>query len=442
MADMSRRNFLRSAGILGGGAAVATLLASCGDSGTSDAVQSGAVKLDFWTHDPGYVKTYTTSANNANAAKAFPFTFSLSVTSLAADAVVTKLIAQAQAKKGTPDIAGLEVSQFPRMMKQNIAPSVLVDWSAELSDEQKGDLLRLADYTVDGKAYALESDTCPTVLYYRHDLFKKYGIPEDVETWEELQTAAKAALRAGKALGICSNGEPGAALGTFRQLYQQRGLNLFDESGKPSIDTPEAVEVIQFMADSLKSGLFTMVPDPYGAPNAAALKSEKLIAIFMPNWYNVYGLQANVPKQKGLWRARVLPKFSAGGGIGAALGGTGFAVVKDKPNTKASIDLVKHTYLTKEGQLLRFKTAGYLPTMKSLYDAPEFNTYADPYLGGQKVFPIYKQIAAEAPAYHQSAEAPKLIDALGGAIQKAQSGAISAAQAVKDAMASYESQTK
>ncbi|GAA1589655.1 MULTISPECIES: ABC transporter substrate-binding protein [Kribbella] len=442
MADMSRRNFLRSAGMLAGSVAAAPLVAGCGDGGKSKATQSGAVKLDFWTHDPGYVKTYTASAKAANAAKTYPFTFSLGVTSLAADAVVTKLIAQAQAKKGTPDIAGLEVSQFPRMMKQNIAPSVLVDWSSELNDEQKSDLLRLADYTVDGKAYALESDTCPTVLYYRPDLFKKYGIPEDVGSWEELQAAAKGALAAGKALGICCNGEPGAALGTFRQLYQQRGLNLFDESGKPTIDTPEAVAVIKFMADSLKSGFFTMVPDPYGAPNAAALKSEKLIATFMPNWYNVYGLQANVPKQKGLWRVRTLPKFSAGGGVGAALGGTGFAVVKDKPNTQAAIDLVKYTYLTKAGQLLRFKTAGYLPTMKSLYDAPEFNTYTDAYLGGQKVFPIYKEIAAQAPPFHQSADATTLIDALGGAIQKAQTGAISADQAVKDAMAQYESQTK
>ncbi|HEY3559258.1 MAG TPA: ABC transporter substrate-binding protein [Kribbella sp.] len=442
MADMSRRNFLRSAGMLAGGLAATPLLAACGDGGKSKATQSGAVKLDFWTHDPAYVKTYTASANAANAAKAYPFTFSLGVTSLAADAVVTKLIAQAQAKKGTPDIAGLEVSQFPRMMKQNIAPSVLVDWSAELSDEQKGDLLRLADYSVDGKAYALESDTCPTVLYYRHDLFKKFGIPEDVGTWEELQSAGKAALRAGKTFGVCCNGEPGAALGTFRQLYQQRGLNLFDADGKPTIDTPEAVEVIQFMTDSLKNGLFTMVPDPYGAPNAAALKSEKLIATFMPDWYNVYGLQANVPNQKDRWRIRTLPKFSAGGGVGAALGGTGFAVVKDKPNTQAAIDLVKYTYLTKAGQLLRFKTGGYLPTMKSLYEAPEFVEYADPYLGGQKVFPIYKQVAAQAPAFHQSADATKLIDAFGGAIQKAQTGAISASKAVKDAMAAYESQTK
>lgn len=438
MVDVSRRTFLRSAGFLG----AAPLLAACGGENKAKPAESGNVTLDFWTHDPAYVKTYTASAKDVNAAKASSFTFALKVTSLAPDAVVTKLIAQAQAKKGTPDIAGLEVGQFPRMMKQNIAPSILVDWSAELSEQEKGDLLRLADYTVDGTAYALESDTCPTVLYYRQDQFKKYGIPEDAGSWDELQAAAKTAVSQGKAFGVCCTATTGDTLATFRQLYQQRGLNIFDKDGNPTIDTPEAVEVIQFMVDALKSGFFIVVPDPYGAPNAAALKSEKLIATFMPNWYNVYGLQANVPQQKGLWRARPLPRFSAGGGVGAAFGGTGFAVVKDKANTRAAVDLVRRTYLTREGQLLRFKYGGFLPTMKSLYEEPELMKYSDSYLGGQQVFGIYQEIAAKAPPFYQSANANKLFDALGSEIQRAQKGAVRAGDAVKQALSAYQSQTK
>lgn len=230
-------------------------------------------------------------------------------------------------------------------------------------------------------------------------------------------------------------------MGVFRQLYQQRGLNVFDKDGKPTIDTPEAVETIQFIADSVKDGFFTVVADPYGAPNAAALKSEKLIATVMPDWYNFYVLQPNVPTQKGKWRIRTLPKFKSGG-VGASSGGTGMAVVKDKPNTQAAIDLVRYTYLTKEGQLLRFKKAGYLPTMKSLYQDKDFTTYKDAYLGGQEVFPIYAPIASAAPPFYQSPNLTVLIDVLGGQIQKAQTGAISASEAVKNAQAAYTAQAK
>lgn len=443
---LSRRSMLRGAGLLGGGLLATPLLTACGGgggsgsgsgagSGSGSGVKSGPVTLDFWTHDPGYVKTYKAMAKTFTN----PFQYTLKVTSLAADAVVTKMLAQAQAKTGTPDVVGVEVSQFPRTMKGNIAKSIFVDWTAELTDQQKGDLLRLPDYALDGKTYAIESDTCPTVLYYRQDLFGKLGIDPQVATWEELQQAG---AKSGKAFGIAGTGTPGDAMTTFRQLYNQRGKNLYDANGNAQIDTPEAVEVLQFIVGSVKSGFFLTVPDAYGAPNAAALKSEKLIATFMPGWYIAYGLQANVPDQKGKWKARKLPLFKAGGGFGATAGGTGFAVLKDKPNTTAGIDLVRQTYLTKEGQLLRFKTAGYLPTMKSLYSDPDFTSYAEPYLGGQKVMEVYKGIAEAAPPYYQNANLPVLSDILGGQLQAAVTGKTTPAEAIKKAASDYKSQAQ
>ncbi|PZG01091.1 hypothetical protein C1I99_08345 [Micromonospora deserti] len=178
--------------------------------------------IDFWTHDPGYIKTYTAMAKTLTEAKKTPFQYNLKVTTLGADAVVTKMLAQAQVKTGTPDVVGVEVSQFPRTMKNKITSSIFVNWTELLSEQEKSDLLRLADYAADGQTYAIESDTCPTVLYYRQDLFAKLGIDPQVATWEELQ---KAGAKTGKAFGICPNGTPGDAMGTFRQLYQQRGKN-------------------------------------------------------------------------------------------------------------------------------------------------------------------------------------------------------------------------
>ena len=100
--------------------------------------QFGPVTLDFWTHDPGYVKTYTAMAKTMTD----PFQITLKVTNLSSEAVVTKMLAQAQAKTGTPDVIGVEVSQFPRTMKNNIAKSIFVNWTEILTDEQKADLRR------------------------------------------------------------------------------------------------------------------------------------------------------------------------------------------------------------------------------------------------------------------------------------------------------------
>ena len=238
-------------------------------------------------------------------------------------------------------------------MKGNIAKSIFVNWTEELADAQKGDLLRLADYAARRSDLLHGVRHLPDCFYYREDLFDKLGIDPEMATWEELQQAG---ARVGKAFGVVGNGTRGDAMTTFRQLYKQRGKNLYDAEGNATIDTPEAVEVLQFMVDSVKSGFFLTVPDEYGAPIAAALKSEKLIGIEMPDWYIAYGLKANVPDQEGNWRARKLPMFAAGGELRRDCGWHGFAVLKDKPNTTAAMDLVKQTYLTKEGQLLRLKT--------------------------------------------------------------------------------------
>lgn len=200
--------------------------------------------------------------------------------------------------------------------------------------------------------YALESDTCPTVLYYRDDEFKKNGIPTDVSTWEELATTgAKVHDRTGQSLGVAATGDPTSVTNQFLQFLLQRGGGYFDDKGEVILDSPEAVQTLEFMAKGLASGFLLGVPDLYGAPNTAALKKGQLIAITMPNWYNVYGLQANVPEQKGKWRMRTLPKFAAGGHVGSTLGGTGFAVLKNKAASKASEELLRYTYLTREGQL-------------------------------------------------------------------------------------------
>ena len=116
--------------------------------------------------------------------------------------------------------------------------------------------------------------------------------------------------------------------------------------------------------------------------------------------------------------------------------------MKDKPNTAAGVALVKQTYLTKEGQLLRFKTAGYLPTMKSLFTDADFTSYEEPYLGGQKVLEVYKGVAESAPPYYQNANLPVLSDALGGQIQQMLAGKVSPAEAVKQAASSYKSQAQ
>lgn len=313
------------------------MLAACGgeSGGGQAAVSSGKVELNLWTHDPGYVKTFTEQAKRLTDAPGGRYDYALKVTNADSEALVTRMISTGAAGRGTPDMIGIVISVFPRVMSGGIGKQLFAPLD-DLAAPVKDDLLRTAPYSIGGTLYALESDTCLSVLYYREDEWKKNKIPADIATWEELvEVGAKLHEKTSQSLGMVSTGDNTSITNQFLQLLLQRGGGYYDEGGNLVLDSPEAVEVLEFMAKGVQSGFLIALPDPYGAPNTAALKNGKLISTVMPNWYNVYGLQANVPEQKGQWKIRNLPKFAGGGHIASAMGGTGFAVLKDKPGTAA-----------------------------------------------------------------------------------------------------------
>lgn len=436
MSEIGRRTLLRGFGGLG----AVSLLSSCGADRAP--LTAGTVEPRLWTHDPSYVQTFQTAVNDPVLMRGSPFTYRLAMTKAAPGDIVTRMITQAVADGTTPDLVGLVIDQFPRVMRSSIAANLLVDLTPVVSST--GDeLLKLEPYSVAGIPYGLDSDNSITVLFYREDLFQQFRIPPDAGTWEELaEHGVRVRRDHGASVGMVSTGDNGAVVNGFLQFLWQRGGTAFDKSGDLVLDTPEAVEVLEYMARGTRDGFLLALPDPYGSACAAALKSGRLISTAMPNWYNVYGLQANVPDQKGRWRIRTLPRFAAGGHVGSTLGGTGFAVLKDKPNTEAALDLLKRVYLTREGQLLRYRTGGFMPTLRSLYQDPELLAERDEYLGGQKVFDVYAKAAADLPVFYQSAGMQILRDTLGGPVLDALKGRTTPAAAIKAGIAAYREQVK
>ncbi|GAA4812536.1 ABC transporter substrate-binding protein [Streptomyces ziwulingensis] len=441
MPDLARRALLRGAGGAAAGLLTAPALSACGTS-SAPPVTSGRVAVSLWTHDPGYVTTYRTAVEDASLMRGSRFDYRMRITSAAPPDIVTRMMTQAVADGNTPDLAGIVLDQYPRVMGSGIARNLFVDLSETV--RPFGDrLLKLAPYTVDGVPYGLDSDNSVTVLYYRHDLFDTYGIPEDTGTWEELaEHGERLHTDRGISLGMVSTGDNAAIVNGFLQLLLQRGGGFFDASGELTLDSPEAVEVLEFMARGVRSGVLLALPDPYGSACAAALKSGRLAATAMPNWYNAYGLQANVPEQTGRWRMRTLPRFAGGGHLASTLGGTAFTVLKDKPHTDAALELLRRVYLTREGQILRYRSGGFLPTLKALYEDPELLGTEDEYLGGQRVFNVYRRAAADLPLLHQAPGTQILSDVLGGPVLDALKGRTSPAAALKAGLTAYRQQVK
>ncbi|MDT0268695.1 ABC transporter substrate-binding protein [Streptomyces sp. DSM 44915] len=438
MSALSRRRFLG----LTGGAMGALATGGCVTAAPAEPVTDGSVGLRFWTHDPSYTATFQAALGDRDIMRGSPYAPSLEVTAAAGTDLLTRTITQFMADGAPPDLLGIIISEFPRVMKGGLAESLFLDLT-EIAEPFGDDLLRRSPYTVDGRLYGLDSDTSISVLYYRPDEFARAGLPADAATWEDmLDIGGRLNEATGKSVGMVSNGDNTSLYNTYLQVLVQRGGSPFDADGALTIDTDESVAALDLIQRGVANGAFLVVGDPYGAAAAAAIKSGLLVALTMPSWYRVYGLEANAPEQAGQWRLRTLPRFEDGGHIAANLGGTGFTVSAVNPGREAALDLLRRVYLTPEGQLLRFQTGGFLPTLRSLYTAPDFTSFRDEFLGGQESFLEYARAADDLPEFFLSANNEALVVAMGAPLLGLYAGDLTPAQVIRAATDSYRRQVR
>lgn len=120
-------------------------------------------------------------------------------------------------------------------------------------------------FTKDGKLYALPQEASAYLLYWRMDLFKKYGIappPNEGYTWKEyLATARKltkdtdgdgkidlyGTLHAGKRSGNLAI-EAECAIWSY-------GGRIINDDGEPVLNSPEAIEAVEMYLSQYKEGI-------------------------------------------------------------------------------------------------------------------------------------------------------------------------------------------
>ncbi|GAA2330301.1 ABC transporter substrate-binding protein [Streptomyces violaceusniger] len=424
-----------------GALATAGTATACAGGRAASVRTSGPVTLSLWTHDQGYQDFFARSVPRAD--RATRFSYRLRVTRAGAQDLVTKLLAQAVAGRGTPDLMGFEIGNFARMLRGDLSARLLRDWTEDVAP-LGDDLLaaRRAPYTVDGRLYALDSDTPATVYYYRDDLLSKYGIPADLGTWEEVARAgARLYDKHRVSLGAVSTGSDlNQVVQLFAILLYQRGGALFDAHAHPTLDSPEAEETLRFICDGLRTGFLVDVADFYGPSMQTALKRGSVAGLWMASWYKTFGLQPNVPEQSGRWRIRALPRFSAGGGRTSVAGGTGFTAITGKANTEAGAGFLSATWLTEEAQIRRYRELGYLPTRRSVFRSPELLALEDTFCGGQRLFEVYAPLVDHVPAYYQSPDQSILMDVLSGYLIRAYRGDLSPREALRRATSDFRAQ--
>jgi trehalose/maltose transport system substrate-binding protein len=237
----------------------------------------------------------------------------------------------------------------------------LRDLSGKLSDADRADFLpgeiRAGSYR--GKLYRMPAYTDAGVLFYRKDL-----VPKPPETFQELFQMASA-LQTPDRWGFLWQGKQYEGLVTvyLEVLRGYGGEWIDDETGEVKLDSPQAVEALNF----LKSTVGTSSPP---AVTTYTEEDTRIIfqngrAVFLRNWPYVWTLiqKSGGPLKDKVGIAPVV--HSPGEKSAATLGGWGFGISSYTRDPERAWRFVE--FMTRPEQLRQVQERqGRIPARRSL----------------------------------------------------------------------------
>ncbi len=225
-----------------------------------------------------------------------------------------------------------------------------------------------------GALYALPYVGNSQLFFYRKDIFEKHSLKEPA-TWDEVLAAARTiseretagAPGGGKMHGYVMRAAQGnAAVADFMPIFWAHGAEMFDESGKPTVNSPEGIAALKFM---LELGKYS--PPGYASFNADEVNAHLLqgtaaMSINWPAWISPINDPAK-SKVIGKMEFTVMPGAAKPGR--AEIGNWLISIPRSAKNADAAFDFL--VWATNAEQMKRSAMRGNPPTRKSVFTDAE-----------------------------------------------------------------------
>jgi multiple sugar transport system substrate-binding protein len=221
-----------------------------------------------------------------------------------------------------------------------------------------------------GALYALPYVGNSQLFFYRKDLFEKHKLKEPLK-WDDVLAAAKTIQEneseGGKTYGYVMRAAQGnAAVADFMPIFWAFGGEMFDGSGKPTVNSPQGIAALKFM---LELGKYS--PPGYPSFNADEVGAHLLqgtaaMSINWPAWISSFS-DATKSKVIGKMAFTTLPAAVKDGQ--AEIGNWLIAIPRDARNAEAAIDFL--LWATSSEQMKLSAQRGNPPTRRSLFKDAE-----------------------------------------------------------------------
>lgn len=272
------------------------------------------------------------------------------------------------AKEDTYDLVYMDVVWLPKFAAQG--------WLRPLDDfftiEERAKYLPgdIQGSIYKEKIYRLPIQSDGGLLYYRKDLLEKNGLKAP-RNWTELVEIAKKLQSPPTLFGLVFQGKQYEGLVcNFLELVWGNGGDVTDASGKVVIDSPAAVEALQWMVDAVHKHKISPEGVLTYQEEEARHAFQEGKAVFMRNWPYAWNLMQD-EKSPVRGKVGIIPMPGGSGKKPAAtLGGWGFGISAFSKNPQAAWKFIEFAALP-ENQKTAFFKGGILPTRRSLFDDPE-----------------------------------------------------------------------
>ncbi|WLQ32517.1 sugar ABC transporter substrate-binding protein [Streptomyces castrisilvae] len=365
-----------------GALALTLTAAGCGGSDDGSSSADGKSSVTFWGWAPGY----------AQAVKAFNASHP--------DIKVTYQAVQPGAKGGyqkmlnavkagnAPCLAQLGYETLPSFAAQG----ALQDVSAEVSADDQADFQEAAwkSVSLGEQVFGAPVDTGPMALFYNKKVFDKLGLKPPA-TWAEYRTAAEKIHAA----------DPKHYVSSPYLNYDYAGLAWQADAGwfatkgdawQVTMDSPGNKKIADYWQGLADDHLISNAP-MYDQGWYTGLGNGDIATVVGAVW-QAGVIKGGTKAGAGQWAVAPMPQWDANAPKAGNAGGSATAVLKGCDDTKAAWEFAHwlSTDPTTYGTLI--EKAALYPAAKKLLDLPQLNK-ADPYFGGQNIYPVFAEAAAQ-----------------------------------------------
>jgi len=291
------------------------------------------------------------------------------------DDLFSKELIDLKAATGAYDLIMLDDPWFPRFaiedLLTDLGPLLQKRGQNEPDADFVGSSIALCRHPYEtGTLLALPYVGNSQLFFYRSDLFKKHSLKEPA-TWNDVLNAAKTiderekdgAPGGGAVHGYVMRAARGnSAVADFMPIFWAFGAEMFDEAGRPTVNSSEGINALRFMLELGKHS-----PPGYASFNATEVSAHLLqgtaaMSINWPAWIGAFSDSAK-SKVTGKMAFTTMPGEKRPGQ--AEIGNWLIAIPRASKNVDVAVEFL--LWATAAEQMKKSALAGNPPTRRSVF---------------------------------------------------------------------------